>query len=107
MVNLILIVALGSSQFLLVNKILTLAMAWLALKSFYRKKSEQFVPLLTQKFWHTRIEEGKDLNEHLTAMSNLADEFEEVGRINVTDKDFMTTVYLSIIGIPRYSISSR
>jgi hypothetical protein len=46
-IYLILIATLESSQFVLVNKISTLAQAWLAIKSFYKKKGGQLVLLLT------------------------------------------------------------
>lgn len=46
----ILIAALKSSQFVLVNKSLTPAQMRAALKSFYRKKRGQSIRLLTQKF---------------------------------------------------------
>jgi hypothetical protein len=42
----------------------------------------------------------KDLYEHLTMISNLAD---EVPSVEITSKDFMTTVCISIMGIPRYT----
>lgn len=99
----ILIVALELSQFVLVNKTSTSAMAWSTLKSFYWKKGGQFVFLFIQKFWHTKMVEGKDLYEHLITMPNLTYELEEVTRTNILDKDFMTKVCFSIMDMPRYS----
>lgn len=57
----ILAAALESSQFVLVNKTLTSAQAWVALKSFYRKKGGQSILLLMQKFRHAKMLDGKDL----------------------------------------------
>lgn len=99
----ILIATLESSQFVLVNKTSTLAIAWSPLKSFYRKRGGQFVLLLTQFFWYTKMVEGEDLYKHLTTMSNLADELEDITRTNVTDEDFMMTVFFSIMVVLRYS----
>lgn len=47
--------------------------------------------------------EGEELHEYLTTISNLVDKLEEVMKSNVIDKDFMTIVCFSIIGISRYS----
>lgn len=46
--------------------------------------------------------DGEDLYDHLTTMSNLANEIEEVIRANIMDEDFMTIVCFSIMVIPRY-----
>lgn len=102
-VHFILIAAPKSSQFVLVYKISTSSMVWLALKSFYQKESKRFVLLYIQKFWHTKMMLGEDLYEHLTTMWNLADKLEEVTRTNITEEDFITTFCFSIKGIWRYS----
>lgn len=97
------ITTLKSNQFVLVNKASTLAQACAALKSFYCKKGGQSVLLLMQKFRHAKMMDSEDLYHHMTTMSNLADELDEVMGMKITDEDFMTIVCFSIIGIPRYT----
>ena len=99
----VLIAALESSQYPLVNKTRAPAATWAALKSFYRKQSGQSRLLLTQRFRHAKMIEGEDLYTHLTTMSNLAEELDEVTGTNITNEDFMTTICFSIMGIPRYA----
>lgn len=96
----ILIATLKLSQFIFVNKTLTLAQAWLALKLFYQKKGRQYVLMFIENCRHTKMVNRKDLYEHLMTMSNLADQLEEV---IIMDEDFMTTICFSIIEISRYS----
>lgn len=99
----ILIAAIESSQYTLVSKTRDPKTAWSSLKAFYRKKSGQSRLLLTQRFRHAKMDENSDLYAHLTTMSNLADELDEVMSSKIQDDDFMTTVCFSIMGIPRYA----
>lgn len=46
---------------------------------------------------------GEDKYQHLTMMSNLADELEEARMSNVRDEDFMMTICFSIMGILQYA----
>lgn len=46
--------------------------------------------------------EEKDVYEYVTNISNLADELEHVMGANVMDKNFMATVYFSIMEMSRY-----
>lgn len=89
-IYLILIATLEASQFVLVNKTLTLVKAWSPLKSFCQKKRGHPKLQLTQKFKHAKMVDGEDLYQHLTMLSNLADQLEEVTMSNVMDEDFMT-----------------
>jgi hypothetical protein len=98
-----LIAALESSQYVLVNKTKTPVEAWTALKAFYRKRSGQSILILTQKFRHVKLAEDGDLYAHLTMMSNLADELDEVTGSKISNEDFMTTVCFSIMGVKKYA----
>jgi hypothetical protein len=100
-IYLIFIASLESSEFVLVNKTSTSAQAWAALKSIYQKKRGQSVLLLTQKFRHAKMVDGEVPYHHLTMISNLANELEDVTSIDITNEDFMTTTSFSIMGIPR------
>jgi hypothetical protein len=54
-------------------------------------------------FWYAKMVDEKDLYQHLTMMSNLANKFEEVIMSSVMDKDFVTTMCFSIMGISQYA----
>ena len=99
----ILVSALESNQYILVSKTRDPQEAWDSLKAFYRKKSGQSRLLLTQRFRHAKMDENSDLYSHLTMMSNLADELDEVMSSKIQEDDFMTTVCFSLMGIQRFT----
>lgn len=58
--------------------------------------------LLTQKFQHAKMVDGKDLYQHLIMMSNPVNKLEEVTMSNAMEEDFMTIVWISFMGILQY-----